>query len=235
MSEPIYCYPGADNPQAYEYLNLCTDPEQRVENLMWSIVSWHGRVVLDLGAGSGFHVARFFEKAKRIVAVEPDPKLRQQMQSRFRHRSADKISIIAGSAESIPLRDRSIDIVHARFAYFFGTDACLAGLSEVKRVMKPGSHFFIVDVIPEYGEWGKITRAAYPEIFTSDYHAKHASFYTGQGFTTYRVNTVFRALNRDVMKRVFEMDFPHKVEELMESVDTLELGYGLAVYHLNRV
>lgn len=32
----------------------------------------------------------------------------------------DRASAIRGSAEDIPLPDHSVDIAHARFAYFFG-------------------------------------------------------------------------------------------------------------------
>ena len=234
MTEPIYRYTGADHPQAYEYLNVCTDPDQLVEKLMWNIAPWAGRVLLDLGAGSGFHVPRFSEKADRVIAVEPDPKLRQQMLMRFKQDSSGRVSVIAGSAESIPLRDNSIDVAQARYAYFFGTDDCLPGISEVRRVMKPGSHFFIVDVIPGYGKWGELAREAYPKVFPHDYHQKHSSFFTRNGFTTHELEAVFRAPSKEIMRKVFEMDFPHKAEAFMEKFDTLELGYGIAVYHTQK-
>ncbi|GAC1621361.1 MAG: hypothetical protein NVS4B11_14320 [Ktedonobacteraceae bacterium] len=38
---------------------------------MTNIASWDGKVVLDLGAETGFHIARFHEMSAHVIAVEP--------------------------------------------------------------------------------------------------------------------------------------------------------------------
>ena len=47
---------------------------------------------------------------------------------------------MAGSAERLPLPPCSVDVVHARFAYFL-TPGGDAGLAEVLRVLRPGGAF----------------------------------------------------------------------------------------------
>ena len=50
----------------------------------------------------------------------------------------EDISVLAAPAGHVPLADASVEIVHARFACFFGTEDCLPGLREAQRVLVPG-------------------------------------------------------------------------------------------------
>jgi SAM-dependent methyltransferase len=235
MENIKYPYPGATNAAAYEWLNRCTDPERKVETFIAKIMPWKRKTVLDIGAGSGFHSAWFAQVAERVIAVEPDPRLRRQLFARLAQSPDWQVSVLAASAESIPLPDRCVDLAYARFAYFFGTPECLPGLAEVMRLLLPGGHFFVIDAIPEWGEWGRLTAKAYPKIFHRNYHADQTAFYQAHGFSVYRIETVFRAPNKKVLNAVFKMDFPHVWKELVRVVDSLELSYGIAVFYRRKI
>jgi hypothetical protein len=43
-------------PDIYEIENRAADPENRIEMAMATIESWDGKLLLDLGAGNGFHI-----------------------------------------------------------------------------------------------------------------------------------------------------------------------------------
>ena len=187
--------------------------------------------MLDIGAGSGFHSLFLLEAAEHVIAVEPDGRLRRQLFARFSQKLDRKISVLAGDAETMLLPDASVDLAYARFAYFFGTDECLPGLAEVSRVLKPNGHFVIIDVLPEFGAWGLFAAEAYPQIFHKNYHADHAAFFQKHGFSTHRIETIFRAPNQEVLEAVFRMDFPHNWEALMRKAKALEFTYGIAVFH----
>jgi ubiquinone/menaquinone biosynthesis C-methylase UbiE len=122
---------GGD-PDAYELENRALDRDGLVLQAMRDLAPWRDKVLLDLGCGSGFWLPGYAAEAARAIGVEPDPRLRPLAAARD-----PRATVLAGSAEHIPLPDASVDVVHARFAYFFppGVDA---GLAEVMRVLRPG-------------------------------------------------------------------------------------------------
>ena len=67
-----------------------------------------------------------------------------------------------GSAEHIPLGGASVDVVHARFAYFFPTPGndCSAGLSEVMRVLRPGGTLVVIDNDQSNGDFADLLAAS---------------------------------------------------------------------------
>lgn len=103
---------GAD-PGLYEIENGAIDRS----GLLWSelarLALWPGRVLLDLGCGSGFWLPRYRDAAE-VIGVEPDASLLDLAGDR-----PGQAQVLHGSAEHIPLPDDSVDVVHARFAYFF--------------------------------------------------------------------------------------------------------------------
>jgi hypothetical protein len=51
------------DPDLYEIENRAADPKGRIEQAMWQIAPWQDDVLLDLGAGTGFHLERLFPES----------------------------------------------------------------------------------------------------------------------------------------------------------------------------
>ena len=85
------------------------------------------------GLWSGFWLPRYREAAQ-VIGIEPDPHLLDLARDR-----TGTARVLHGSAEHIPLGDASVDVVHARFAYFFPHREFdpSPGLEEVRRVLTP--------------------------------------------------------------------------------------------------
>src|SRR5689334_19939320 len=114
MARPPGVSPGAvpspniwDHPAVYEVENRAFDRAQLVESTMRSVASWEAREVLDLGCGSGFHLARWAGSARRVVGVEPHPALVSL--ARRRCRALANVTVLQGSATAVPLPDASVD------------------------------------------------------------------------------------------------------------------------------
>jgi len=120
------------NPGLYEIENAALDPERYVLDAMRGLAPWDGRTIVDLGGGSGFWLPGYADEAAHVIGVEPDPSLLPLAVERDR-----RVRVVSGSAEHIPLPDASVDVVHARFAYFF-PPGCDAGPAEVMRVLSSG-------------------------------------------------------------------------------------------------
>jgi ubiquinone/menaquinone biosynthesis C-methylase UbiE len=147
------------HPEVYELENRGVDPDGVIEAAMRDRHDWAGQVVLDVGCGAGFHLPRFAEKASRVVGVEPHAPLVEA--ARRRVSALDNVSVLAGTAQALPVPDRSVDVVHARWAYFFGP-GCEPGLAELDRVLRGGGTAFVIDNDATRSTFGGWFRRALP-------------------------------------------------------------------------
>ena len=141
------------HPATYELENQAVDRDGLLEDAMRVRADWAGRVVLDLGCGTGFHLPRFAETASRVYGVEPHPGLLRLAARRTR--ALTSVTVLAGTAQSVPLPEASVDVVHARWAYFFGP-GCEPGLAELDRVVRRGGTAFVIDndaTRSTFGRW----------------------------------------------------------------------------------
>ena len=67
-----------------------------------------------------------------------------------------------GTAQALPLPDASVDVVHARWAYFFGP-GCEPGLAELARVVRRGGTAFVIDNDATRSTFGGWFRRGYPD------------------------------------------------------------------------
>jgi SAM-dependent methyltransferase len=96
-----------------------------------------GRVVVDLGAGTGKFTPLLSATGARLFAVEPV----EAMRARFVAAHPD-VEALAGEAERLPFADASVDaIVCAQSFHWFAKPAAL---TEMRRVLRPGGALGLV-------------------------------------------------------------------------------------------
>jgi SAM-dependent methyltransferase len=100
-----------------------------------------GETVLDLAAGSGKLTALLLEHFPQVIAVEPLAGMRAVLE-----RNVPGAESLPGSAERIPLDDRSVDAVFVAEAFHW-FDSTLAA-REVTRVLRPGGTLVVC-----FNEW----------------------------------------------------------------------------------
>jgi SAM-dependent methyltransferase len=151
-------------PDIYEQENLGVDPDGVIESGMRAIHDWAGQTVLDIGCGTGFHLPRFAASgADQVIGVEPHRPLVRKAKSRVSVSSVgDRIDVRRGTAQALPVADSSIDVVHARWAYFFGP-GCEPGLAEIGRVLRRGGTAFVIDNDATRSTFGNWFRRALPK------------------------------------------------------------------------
>jgi SAM-dependent methyltransferase len=138
------------DPDLYEIENRAADPDGRIEQAMWQIAPWQDRVVLDLGAGTGFHLERFHRHAQQVIAVEPDGRLRLLAMERVARLGLERVSVLAGSAERLLLADASVGVARP------GAAPARPTAKQATKKARRGSG-------PELRWWGCAARDSNPE------------------------------------------------------------------------
>jgi SAM-dependent methyltransferase len=89
--------------------------------------------VLDLAAGTGKLTRLLLERYRRVIAVEPLPGMRALL--------PPQAEIVDGSAEAVPLPERSVDAAFVAEAFHWFDSA--AAVRELARVLRPGGTVLI--------------------------------------------------------------------------------------------
>lgn len=234
----IYHYPGEDDQATYDLENQIADPEQRIEQFMESVCPLTGGVLADIGAGGGFHACRFAERAARVFAVEPAPAMLRQLYQRVAHNGLQNVSVVAAEAADLPLRNELGDLVHSRFAYFFGPErdtvrSCEPGIREGLRILKPGGYFFIIDNALTSGQFaGFLSRHGYARGKATEMQQRNDAFYAGHGFQNATVESSWTAPDRAALRKVLTMEFPgEEIDAMLAEVYGTGLSYHYRVYY----
>jgi ubiquinone/menaquinone biosynthesis C-methylase UbiE len=103
--------------------------------------------VVEIGAGHGLNFALYPLEVSEVVAVEPEPTLRQQAETAAKSAKVP-IRVLAGIADELPLEDESADAAVASLVLCSVLDQRRA-LAEIRRVLRPdGELRFYEHVIP---------------------------------------------------------------------------------------
>ncbi len=114
-----------------------TYPPEVVDRLAGKLGLGPGATVVDLGAGTGKLTRQLVPTGATVIAVEPLPEMREQLEV-----AVPGVEVLAGSAERIPLPDSSADGVTAASAFhWFDLDRALP---EIHRVLRPGGGLAIL-------------------------------------------------------------------------------------------
>ena len=119
---------------------------------LWSVMSRHepaeigrhrdeplaglsGRV-LEVGAGAGSNFAHYPATVDEVVAVEPEPYLRERARDAA-GRADVRIDVVDGSADRLPAGDASVDFAVACLVLCTVPNQ-VSALAELQRVLRPG-------------------------------------------------------------------------------------------------
>jgi SAM-dependent methyltransferase len=120
---------------------------------LWSLMSRHepaeirrhrdellaglsGRVI-EVGAGAGTNFAHYPATVEDLVAVEPEPYLRERARAAAAARADVRIEVLDGVADHLPADDASFDAAVACLVLCTVPDQAQA-LAELRRVLRPG-------------------------------------------------------------------------------------------------
>ena len=218
--------------RTYEIENLGVDPDGIVDTAIGSVADLSGSSVLDIGCGTGFHLPGFAQRAARVLGVEPHPPLVRAARDRAaRARAGDPglapIAVVQGGAQALPLGAGSVDLAHARWAYFFGP-GCEPGLAELARVVRPGGGAVVVDIDPSRSTFGGWFRSAYPSYDA----AAVRRFWLRRGWTPTDVTLRWAFSSHEDFVAVLGLELPPTVvaSAVREAPTATGVDYGATVW-----
>jgi ubiquinone/menaquinone biosynthesis C-methylase UbiE len=191
---------------------------------MHEVADWAGRDVLDVGCGTGFHLPRFAGTARSVVGVEPHPDL--VALARRRTRSLENVAVHQGVAQALPVPDASVDVAHARWAYFFGP-GCEPGLAELDRVVRRGGAAFVIDNDPTRSTFGAWFRRGYPDVDP----VAVERFWSTRGWTRTPVDMGWSFSSRADLESVVRIELPVRVaEEVLAGHEGTDVDYAVNLW-----
>ncbi len=209
----------------YETENRAADPHGRIEAAMAAIASWEGRTVLDVGCGTGYHLPGFAAAAASVIGVEPHADL--VALARRRTRALTSVRVVRGTAQALPLPDASVDVAHARWAYFFGP-GCEPGLAELERVLRRGGTAFVIDNDGSRSTFGAWFRRGYPHLEPPEVIER---FWSTRGWTRTPIDMGWRFSSRADLEAVVRIEFkPDVAESILAAHEGLEVDYAVNLW-----
>jgi SAM-dependent methyltransferase len=212
------------HPGVYELENRAVDPDGVIEAAMRSVRDWRDATVLDVGCGSGYHLPWFTADAARVVGVEPHPPLVEL--ARRRTAGLATVDVRAGTAQRLPLPDASVDVAHARWAYFFGP-GCEPGLRELDRVVRRGGAAFVIDndaTRSTFGGWFRRELPGYDPRTVERFWAR-------QGWSRTPLTIRWACRTRADLDAIVRIEFsPRLAEEILASHPGTEVDYAVNLF-----
>lgn len=212
------------SPQVYEVENRAVDPDGVLVEAMRAIRPWDGATVLDVGCGTGFHLPMFARTASKVAGVEPHAGLAAL--ARRRTGGLANVAVRTGTAQALPLPDSSVDVAHARWAYFFGP-GCEPGLAELRRVLRRGGTTFIIDNDASRSTFGGWFR----RWLTSYDPSEVERFWARQGFSREPLTIRWSFENRSDLAAVLGIEFPAELAAtFLREVEGCEVDYAVNLW-----
>jgi len=147
-----------DYPEIYdEFANVETKPT--IVEVINKYFPLKGKVVLDVGCGTGGPTFKLAEYAGSVIGVEPERSMREVAAKHVDERAIANVEFVDGCAEEVPLPDNSVDIVIAvTLQTLYNEENIQRFVAEAERVVKPGGDIVSVNIAPQWygGELGPI-------------------------------------------------------------------------------
>ncbi len=130
---------------------------QKPEIIMRKMGGVRGKIIADIGAGTGYFSFRFLPKAKRVIAVDVDPAMVKWMMRERQHLHdtlQSKLEVRLCTPKDPLLNPGEVEVAFMANIYPYIVDYAVDYLKIVKKAIRPGGMLVIVDFKKKHTEIG---------------------------------------------------------------------------------
>ncbi len=164
-----------------------------------------GKVILEVGCGTGIATVELARKAKAVIALEPEQAMMKVAVEKVQAKGIDNVAFVCGIAEELPLADNSVDCAITVYASL--------PHDEASRVVRKGG--IIIGAVNHYRWYGGELKSI---IFGEDEKARNRLI--GRGYKWDRKLRIERGYS---YKDIF---VTHTYSSLEEAVETYGFIFG---------
>jgi len=180
-----------DYPEVYEaFVNVPYQPS--VFDLLPEIIDLRGKIIADVGAGTGSSSLGLAQSARQVIGIEYEPAMLRQARQKALGEAASPVIYLAGDALAIPLADNSVDMVTGITLALFPPERYRAFIREALRVAKgqvvyvgipPGWYGGDLDRVIENPYKGKID-VEMDRLFIEEFQFAYQDIFSDQDYGT---------------------------------------------------
>jgi SAM-dependent methyltransferase len=147
-----------NNPLFARYFDWCggRNEERGNRELRRELLAGLSGRVIEVGAGNGLNFAHYPPAVTEVVAVEPEPYLRERAAQAARAAAVD-VTVVDGLADALPADDGAFDAAVASLVLCSVPDQA-AALAELRRVVRPGGELRFYEHVVAEGRRGGVQR-----------------------------------------------------------------------------
>ncbi len=137
-----------DYPEVYDKF-ASVPGKSKGKDQIFRIFNLNNKVIADIGSGSGLSTFSLSKLAKRVIGVEPEDAMMKIAVKNTKKKKIKNVEFKKGTAQKIPLKDNSVDVVIAvTCASFYNARNIERFVKEAKRILVNGGYIISVDVAP---------------------------------------------------------------------------------------
>ena len=178
-------------PEVYEaFMNVSYQPS--VFDQVPEIIDFHGKIIADVGAGTGRSSLALARTARQVIGIEYEPAMLRQARQKAVGDEASQVLYLSGNALAMPLADNSVDIVTGFTLALFPAEQYREFICEGLRVAKgevvyvgipPGWYGGDLDNVIENPYKGTID-VDMDRIFIEEYQFAYQDVFSNQEYGT---------------------------------------------------
>lgn len=129
----------------YEGLVRAEDFRNDIFRQSTKIFNPRGKVVMDLGCGTGKYTIPFSKAAKKVYAVDISESMLKILEGKIEKKGIRNVEIIKSDYGKIDLPRQSVDLIFSAWSFPAHSKKWASDLSGLKRLLRKGGHLIFVD------------------------------------------------------------------------------------------